>query len=242
MAKTTGFRPQEPTDGPQRSLGARGTADPIDPSRAESAVARRAAESKATIPHLYLETTAHLDRALALTDASPGADEVTGGYLHLVVRAAGIALREHPQANASYRDGGFALHERVNVGFALEAGPVPVYATIFDADTKPPNMIATELEALAAAVADGSVTAPQLGGSTFSVTSLRGYGITRLGVPVVPPHAGALAVGAPEAGEGSGLALNLTLSCDHRILYGPRAAAFLQRIRTLLESPEALSG
>jgi pyruvate dehydrogenase E2 component (dihydrolipoamide acetyltransferase) len=172
----------------------------------------------------------------------------------MVVKACALALREHPRANGSYRDGGFELHERVNVGVAVAIaaedplGSALVVPTIFDADQKALGEIARETRALAGRVRDGSITPPELSGSTFTVSNLGMYGIRSFSAIVNPPQAAILAVGAvqerPTAREGElvvGHEMAITLSCDHRILYGADAALFLARVRELLEEPAALS-
>ncbi len=81
----------------------------------------------------------------------------------MVVKASALALREHPRANASYRDGAFELHSRVNVGVAVASEDALVVPTVFDADTKSLGEIARETRALAERVREGTVTPPELG-------------------------------------------------------------------------------
>lgn len=208
----------------QPPLGSRGSSEVVEPTRAEAAFARRSAEAKATVPHLYLETTARID---------PAGIKQESDWAPRLIRATAGALREHPRANGSYRDGAFTLHGRVNVGCSVGSGAVPVYVTIFDADTKGAPAISGELAELTAKVDSDTITSPELGGATFSITVLPGFDLTRMAVPVIPPHAGALAAGITTDGE-----VNLTLSCDSRIIYGAYAARFLQRIRTRIETPD----
>jgi pyruvate dehydrogenase E2 component (dihydrolipoamide acetyltransferase) len=174
----------------------------------------------------------------------------------MIVKACALALREHPRANGSYRDGRFELHARVNVGVAVAvasedptAGAL-VVPTIFDADTKALGEIARETRAVAERVRDGSITPPELSGGTFTVSNLGMYGIASFTAIVNPPQAAILAVGAVEQravvrdGEREIVArhtMSVTLACDHRILYGSDAALFLARVRELLEEPAALT-
>ncbi len=101
----------------------------------------------------------------------------------MIVKACALALREHPRANGSYRDGRFELHSRVNVGVAVAVasedptGGALVVPTVFDADTKALGEIARETRALAERVRDGTVTPPELSGGTFTVSNLGMYGI-----------------------------------------------------------------
>jgi len=166
----------------------------------------------------------------------------------MVVKACALALREHPRANGSYRDGLVHLYSRVNVGVAVAAEDALVVPTVFDADEKSLGEIARETRVLAEHVRAGTVTPPQLGGGTFTVSNLGMYGVRNFTAIVNPPQAGILSVGAlaPRAVVHNGeLAarhtLTLTLACDHRILYGAEAALFLAHVRELLEQPAALT-
>jgi pyruvate dehydrogenase E2 component (dihydrolipoamide acetyltransferase) len=121
--------------------------------------------------------------------------------------------------------------------------------TLADADAKTTLEIDGELRAFAASVRDGTITPPELAGATFTVWDLGTLGITSFSPPVLPPQAGILAVGAVREvpvvrGQDivAGHEMNLTLACDHRILYGAQAAGFLTRIRALLEAPVELLG
>jgi pyruvate dehydrogenase E2 component (dihydrolipoamide acetyltransferase) len=164
------------------------------------------------------------------------------------VRASALALREFPRANGSYRDARFELHSRVNVGVAVAATDALVVPTIFDADRKSLREIAAESRVLAERVRAGTVTPPELSGGTFTVSNLGMFGVTDFSAVINPPQAAILAVGAlaPRAVVRDGelvarSTMGVTLSCDHRILYGADAAQFLARIRALLEQPLALA-
>jgi pyruvate dehydrogenase E2 component (dihydrolipoamide acetyltransferase) len=238
---------------------AKGETTTIELSRTQRTIARRMAESKATIPDFTL--TADIDMELCvklraelkrLSHADAGGRVPT--YNDMIVKACALALRDHPRANGSYRDGRFELHSRVNVGVAVAAdvedptGGALVVPTVFDADTKALGEIARETRALAERVRDGSITPPELSGGTFTVSNLGMYGIRSFTAIINPPQAAILAVGAvaPRAvvrkkKAGARQTMSVTLACDHRILYGADAALFLARIRDLLEEPAALT-
>ena len=215
-----------------------------EPSRAERLIARRAAESRATVPDFELVSTVD---ASALMAARAASGERVPSLTAVVVGACARALREHPRANAAYRDGHFELFSRVNVGVAVASGNAVALPTISDADTKSALEIAAELDSLAARVRAGTITPPELAGATFTVANLGMLGVRSFSPPVVPPQAAILAVGAareaPMVRGGDivrGHEMTLTLVCDHRILYGTLAAEFLGRIRQLLERPRDL--
>jgi pyruvate dehydrogenase E2 component (dihydrolipoamide acetyltransferase) len=222
-----------------------------DLSKLQSTIARRMAESKGTAPHFYLQAEIDMGRAVEARGrlkAGAGEGEVVPSFNDMVVKACALALREHPRANGAYRDGRFELYSRVNVGVAVAAQDSLVVPTVFDADRKGLRQIAVDSRALAQKVRDGQITPPELSGGTFTVSNLGMYGIDNFSAVINTPQAAILAVGAikerPAVRDGEIVTahlLNVTLACDHRILYGAPAAEFLARIRALLEEPLSLA-
>jgi pyruvate dehydrogenase E2 component (dihydrolipoamide acetyltransferase) len=187
------------------SDGARGETRIEEPTVAERTIARRAAESRATVPTLELSVPA---------DHGPGASTAR------LVHACALALRDHPRANAAYRDGRYELYSRINVGVVIATEASYAIPTVFDADGREPDELEEEIDRLAAAATAGTLTAPAFTAATFTVWNAAEHGIAGASIPVVPPQAAALAAGTAA----------LTLCCDHRILYGVRAAVFLEAI------------
>ena len=230
---------------------AKGQTSYQDLSKLQSTIARRMAESKATAPHFYLEAEVDMSRAVEARGrikAAAGEGEMVPSFNDMVVKACALALREHPRANGAYRDGRFELYSRVNVGIAVAGQDALVVATVFDADRKGLRQIASESRALAQRVRDGQITPPELSGATFTVSNLGMYGIDRFSAVINPPQAAILAVGAIKerpvvrSGEiATAHLMQVTLACDHRILYGADGAEFLARIRSLLEEPLSLA-
>ena len=116
--------------------------------------------------------------------------------------------------------------------------------TVFDADGKTLLEIAREARTLAERVRQRTVTPAELSGATFTVSNLGMYGVASFAAIINPPQAAILAVGevreVPVVRDGQlapGVRMSVTLTCDHRILYGAPAAEFLARIRQLLEQP-----
>jgi pyruvate dehydrogenase E2 component (dihydrolipoamide acetyltransferase) len=210
--------------------------------RPQQVLARRVAEARATVPELTLRTEADMGACVA---ALRGAADPAPTSGELVVKAAALALRETPRANASYRDGHAELYSRVNVGFAVPAGGAILYPTLHDADRKPLGDLVSEARALAERARGGAITAPELGGATFTVVSLED--VAEVTPIIAAPQAGTLGAGAVRAepvvrdgGVIAGHRMTLTLVCDHRILHGAIAAGFLARVRALLEAPGEL--
>jgi pyruvate dehydrogenase E2 component (dihydrolipoamide acetyltransferase) len=221
-------------------------------TRTQQVIARRMAESKATVPEFTITTEVDMEAAVALRSqlkaVAEGSDAPVPSYNDMVVKACAIALREYPRANGSYKDGHYELYSRVNIGVAVAAQDALVVPTVFDADKKSLGEIARDGRALAERVRAGVVTPPELSGGTFTVSNLGMFGVTEFVAVINPPQAAILAVGKMEpravVRDGEVTArntMNITLSCDHRILYGADAAEFLARIKALLEQPIALA-
>ncbi|HEV3093078.1 MAG TPA: dihydrolipoamide acetyltransferase family protein [Solirubrobacteraceae bacterium] len=250
--------PAEPAPAPTVSdvAAAKGETSTVELSRTQRTIARRMAESKATIPDFTLTADVDMEACVALrAELKRLSHDEAPTYNDMIVKACALALREHPRANGSYRDGRFELHSRVNVGVAVavdSGDPTSgalVVPTVFDADGKALGEIARETRTLAQRVRDGSITPPELGGGTFTVSNLGMYGIRQFTAIVNPPQAAILAVGAVEPRAvvvrkkkiAARQQMSVTLACDHRILYGADAALFLARVRELLEEPAALT-
>jgi pyruvate dehydrogenase E2 component (dihydrolipoamide acetyltransferase) len=217
-------------------------------TRTQGLIARRMAESRATIPTFELRTEIDMEACVALRAELKALGDDVPSYNDMVVKACGIALREFPRANGSYRNARFELYSRVNVGIAVAAQDALVVPTVFDADRKSLREIAAETRALAERVRANAITPPEVSGGTFTVSNLGMYGVTDFTAVINPPQAAILAVGAlaqrAVVRDGELVArhtMNVTLACDHRILYGADAAQFLARIRALLERPLALA-
>jgi pyruvate dehydrogenase E2 component (dihydrolipoamide acetyltransferase) len=223
-----------------------------EPSRIQQIIARRMAESKATIPHFTLSMDVDMEGAVELRDQlkalAEQRDTPVPSYNDMVVKACAIALRDFPLVNASYKDGSFEMHGRVNVGVAVAGEGTLIVPTIFDADRKGLGQIAEESRALAEKVRDGKISPPELSGATFSITNLGMYGVTTFTAVINPPQSAILAVGKmepkPVVRDGELVVrngMNLTIACDHRILSGAPAAEFLGRVKAILEQPIALA-
>ena len=209
------------------------------------------AESKATAPEFVI--TAEVDMAAAVEfrkqlKVAAGEDAVAPSFNDFVVKASALALREFPRANGAYRDGKFDLYSRVNIGIAVAGQDALIVPTLFDADRKSLGELARDARGLAEKVRAGKITPPELSGGTFSVSNLGMFGIKRFTAVLNPPQAGILAVGEmtprPVVRDGEVTVrpiMELTLTCDHRILYGADAAQFLGRIRERLENPLSLA-
>jgi pyruvate dehydrogenase E2 component (dihydrolipoamide acetyltransferase) len=217
-------------------------------TRLQATVARRMAQSRATVPDIELRREVDMSEVVELRSRLREVIDPPPSFNDFIVRAAALALREFPRVNGAYRDSHFETYSRVNVGVAVAAEGALVVPTIFDADTKSLAEIGAAARALASRVRDSSISPAELSGGTFTVSNLGMYGIDSFSAVINPPQAAILAVGSlrprPVVDESGAIVARptivLTLACDHRILYGADGARFLGRVRELLEQPLAL--
>jgi pyruvate dehydrogenase E2 component (dihydrolipoamide acetyltransferase) len=229
----------QPASAPELS-SLKGEVRYVEPDRGARSIARRSAEIRATVPHLELSSEVDVTAALALS--------LRHGYslTAVLLRACARSLAASPWANAAYRDGRFELYSRVNVGVTFFAEGSLATPAMLDADHKPLAELDEELTRLRARALAGELTPPELAGTTFTFTDLAEHPAVHRYTPLVTaPHAAAVAAGAvrsvPVVRDGEvapGGVLTLALSCDHRILFGARAATFLERIVALVEDPQ----
>jgi pyruvate dehydrogenase E2 component (dihydrolipoamide acetyltransferase) len=234
----------QPAEGPD---SAKGGVTVQTLSRTQQLVARRMAESKATVPEFTLTTEVDMEAAGSLREQLKGTVKPLPSYNDLIIKACAMALSEHPRANGAYRDGKFELYDRVNIGMAVAAPDSLVVPTVLDADKQSIVEIAAATRRLVERVRSNEVTPPELSGGTFTVSNLGMFGVSHFTAVINPPQAAILAVGAitrrPVEREGQIVirpVMDVTLACDHRILYGAEAASFLARIREFLEHPSRM--
>ncbi len=240
-----------PASGSKPSEPKKGDVEPVELTRLQQLISRRMSESKATAPHFYLRTEIDMSRAVEVRAAFKEATtegESVPSFNDMVVKATAMALRHHPRANGAYRDGRVELYSRINVGFAVATRDSLVVPTIGDADQKDLREIAAESRRLAERVRSGEITPPELAGGTFSVSNLGMFGVRGFDAVINPGQAGILAVGEiaerPAVRDAEVVPAHLmevSLSCDHRILYGADGADFLAEIKSNLEEPGLLA-
>jgi pyruvate dehydrogenase E2 component (dihydrolipoamide acetyltransferase) len=218
------------------SVGIKGAVTIVEPDRRERSIARRSAETRAIVPNV--EFTAEVDMEAALAREA----ELGCGTRALLVRAAAQALRVVPRVNAAYRDGHHELYSRINIGVTIAEEGLYVSPVVFDADDKSALDISAELAQLASRAREGGLTPAEVSGATFTLADSGAFDIATLTPLIVPPQAAALAAGpvraVPVVRHGRvvpGHRMILTLACDHRIVYGFHAAAFLEEIKAHLE-------
>lgn len=240
---------QQTSEQPAAGTATRGTSTPSELTTAQQTVARRMAESKATAPEFFVETDVDMTNAVSYREQLRNAISPVPSFNDFVIKASAQALRQYPKVNGAYKDGHFEQYSDVNVGVVVSADDLLAVPTLFNVDQKGLAQIARESIELADAVRTRSIQPSQLSGGTFSISNLGMYGVDRFTAILNPPQAAILAVGAINreaviAEDGMSLVvrqmMTVTLTCDHRILYGAEAAEFLGAIKAWLESPQLL--
>ena len=178
------------------------------------------------------------------------AESVRVSYTDMLIKAAALALREHPRLNSRLEDGSIRVQPQVHVGFAVALEEGLIVPVILDADAKPLKDVAREAAELAGKARTGNLTPDELTRGTFTVTSLGMYDIDVFTPIINPPQAAILGVGRiadrPAFTGDSGTQierrsfLTLSLTFDHRLVDGAPGAQYLQSVRRNLEQPYRL--
>ena len=208
-------------------------------------IARRLAESKRTIPHFYLTVDCVIDELLRVRkrlNARPDAAKISVN--DFVVRAAALALRKVPRANASWSDDAILLWNQVDVAVAVALDDGLITPIVKSADQKGLAQIAVETKDLAERARAGKLKLEEFQGGTFSISNLGMYGIREFAAVINPPQGCILAVGEgtqrPVVKDGQlavATVMTCTLSCDHRVVDGAVGAQFLGAFRSFIEDP-----
>ena len=215
-------------------------------TKLRQAIARRMADSKATVPHFYVTHEFKMDALIDLrrlfNNMLPEGEKVS--INDFIVKAVALALHQFPNLNASLNGNSVARHGAVNVGVAVSVEGGLLTVVCRDADRKPLHQIAAELKAMAARARDGKVRPDDIEGSTFSISNMGMYDVENFAAIINPPEAAILAVGsAHEAAVAEDGTLKIawrmkaTISVDHRVSDGVEAARFMQALAIYIEEP-----
>ena len=208
-------------------------------------IARRLTESKQTVPHFYLTVDCEIDELLKFRAELNGkSDAYRISVNDFVIRAAALALRQVPAANASWSDEAILLWDTVDIAVAVALEDGLITPIVKYADRKGLATIANETKDLAARARAGKLKLEEFQGGTFSISNLGMFGVRDFAAVINPPHGGILAVGAgeqrPIVNNGAlaiATVMSCTLSCDHRAVDGAVGAQFLAAFKKLVEDP-----
>jgi pyruvate dehydrogenase E2 component (dihydrolipoamide acetyltransferase) len=208
-------------------------------------IARRLTEAKQTVPHFYLTIDCEIDELITIRgELNAKSDAYRISVNDFVIRAAALALRQVPAANASWSDEGILLWDTVDIAVAVALDDGLITPIVRAADRKGLAAIANETKDLVARARAGKLKLEEFQGGTFSISNLGMYGVRDFAAVINPPHGGILAVGAGEQRpvvKNGALAvatvMSCTLSCDHRAVDGAVGAQFLAAFKKLVEDP-----
>ena len=215
-------------------------------------IAERMVESKTRIPHFYLQVEIDAEPLLEFQGQVNSALEEWGGSKlsvnDLVLKATAMALTRVPQLNASFTGEGILRHGHVNLEFAVSLEEGLLTPVIRNAESKNLRQISREARDLIERARTQRLNPEEYRGGTFTVSNLGARGIDSFQAIIDPPQAAILGVGAivkkPVVDKDDrirpGHRLNLTLSCDHRVVDGAVAAEFMGQMRRLLQQPALL--
>ena len=213
-------------------------------------MAERVTQSWTSVPHFYLFRTVDAGRLVAWHESARRRgrhQDATITYTDLLVKLVAAALRAHPRLNAAFVDGAIALNDAVNVGLAVAVEDGLVVPVVQRADELRLREIAARRQDLVARAQAGRLRPEDVRGGTFTLSNLGMYGVDSFSAIINPPQAAILAVGriaervVPVDGRPAVRSImDLTLSCDHRVVDGARAAQFLATLAELIEEPLAL--
>jgi pyruvate dehydrogenase E2 component (dihydrolipoamide acetyltransferase) len=219
-------------------------------SNMRAVIARRLVEAKTTIPHFYLDLEIDAGPLLLLRAQLNASLEKGGGKLSVndfILKAAADALVRVPAVNCSWENGAIRRHAAGHVSFAVAIEDGLLTPVVRNTAAKSLLAISAEAKSLGQRAKEKKLAPADFTGGTFCVTNLGMMGIDRFCAIINPPNAAILAVGATvkkPVVKGDqiviGQRMNLTLSCDHRVVDGAVGATFLAALKELLETPGLL--
>lgn len=214
-------------------------------------IAERMSYSKSNIPHIVLNAKADATQLIVLREKFKEKILKKHGikitYTDFILKSTAVALRENLEVNSTFSDGNYIIYDDVNVGVAVSLEGGLIVPIIFDCDKLEILNIAKKRIELVGKAREGRLSLEEISNGTFTVTNLGMYGIRSFSPIINPPQAAILAVGEiytePAVVNGKikpESFIDLSVSCDHRIIDGMIGAKFLRRIVELIENPAEL--
>ena len=216
----------------------------IPMSRMWKVMADRLTQSWTTVPHFFLTREVDATRLIAWRTTMQGQVEAKLTYTDLLVKLVAAALQAHPRVNAAWINGKIVANANVHVGIAVAVEDGLLVPVIRDADTLGLNALAMRRADLVARGQSGQLGIDDLQDGTFTMSNLGMFGVDQFNAIINPPQAGILAIGrmvdkvvAVNGAPAVRPMMSFTLSCDHRVVDGARAARFLDYLAGLVEEP-----
>jgi len=207
-------------------------------------IAKRLAESTGPIPHFYLTVDYDVTQLVSMRQQLADIEGSKVSLNDFIIRAVALALRHHPNVNASWGDDAIEQHGEVHVGVAVATPEGLITPVIRNADQKSVSDIAKEVRVLADKAKNRKLLPNEYQGSTFTISNLGAWGIEEFTAIINPPNSAIVAIGAAEQRP---VVINgqivirdrmkITMSCDHRVIDGALGADFLKTLRQYVEQP-----
>ncbi len=221
--------------------------DVVKLSSMRKVIARRLAESKQQVPHIYLTVDIRLDPLLALREQlnkSLAAREIKLSVNDMLIKALAVALMEVPACNVMLAGNQLVTFARADISVAVSIPGGLITPVVTGADGKALSAIATEFKDLASRARDGKLKPEEFQGGTASISNMGMYGIKQFDAVINPPQGMIMAVGAGEKRpwvEGDELVvatvMSATGSFDHRAIDGADGAKLMKAFKRLVENP-----
>jgi len=213
-------------------------------SQMRKIIAKRLGESKFMAPHYYLTVELDMDNAIASRKAINSDPDVKVSFNDMIVKACAMALRKHPKVNSHWTETSTLLAKHIHIGVAVAVEDGLLVPVLKFADQMTFSQIGTTVKEMAGKARNKKLSPEEMEGSTFTVSNLGMFGIKEFTSIINQPNSAILSVGAivekPIVKNGQiavGNTMILTLACDHRTVDGATGAAFLQTLRSYIESP-----
>ena len=204
-------------------------------------MAERTTQSWTSVPHFFLVKSVAAGKLQQAQQKFGEGATITDVLIALI----GRALARHPQMNASWTGTAVRLNPEVNLSVAMAVKGGVVGAVIRKADSAAVAVISKLRRELTERARGGRLSPADITGGTFTLSNLGMYGIEAFSAIITPPQAAALAVGAIAdavlAVDGKPVVrpmMTMTLSSDHRVVDGARAAEFLATLADAIREPE----
>lgn len=213
-------------------------------SQMRKTIARRLSESLFTAPHFYLTMKINMDATIAARTVVNETAPVKISFNDFIVKAVALSLKKHPKVNSSWLGDVIRENHHVNIGIAVAVDEGLLVPVLRFADGLSLDEISVSVKEFAKKAKDKKLQPSDWEGSTFTISNLGMFGIDSFTAIINPPDACILAVGGiaqePVVKNGQivpGNVMNVTLSCDHRVVDGATGSAFLQTLKSYLEEP-----
>lgn len=222
------------------------TYDVLPVSNMRKVIAKRLMEAKQTVPHFYLTVDCDIERLVKAREQINA--KANGAYKlsvnDFVIKACALALKQVPEANASWIDDQIYQYKSADVAVAVAIEGGLITPVIRQAETKGLVDISHEMKTLAVRAHEGKLKPEEFQGGTFSLSNLGMYGVKQFSAIINPPQGCILAVGAAEERPvvrggllTTAMIMTCTLSVDHRVVDGAVGANFLKVFKELIENP-----